>query len=108
MPDPEEQRDSQRGYGPANPGGAEPVVLLALVEDDLQRAGPDHQEAEADVVEGADLGVLDVGRIVDEAADEDEGENADGNVDLEGVAPTESIREPSAERGADDRSHHNA
>ena len=58
------QRDDQRGDGPAHPDRAEPVVFLALVEDDLQAAGPDDQQAEADVVEGADLGVLDVRRKI--------------------------------------------
>ena len=39
--------DEEEG-GPADPGGAEPVVLLALVEDDLEAAGPDDEGAEAD------------------------------------------------------------
>ena len=96
------KRDDERGHRPAHPDGAEPVVFLALVEDDLQAAGPDDEQAEADVVEGADLGVLDVGRVVDEAGDHEDGENADGNVDVEGVAPTEGVGEPAAERGAED------
>ena len=102
------KRDDQRGDGPAHPDGAEPVVFLALVEDDLQAAGPDDQQAEADVVEGADLGVLDVGRIVDEAADHDDGENADGDVDVEGVAPAEGVGEPAAQGGAEHRRDHDA
>ena len=61
-----------------------------------------HEQAEADVVEGADLGVFDVGRVVDEAGDHDDGEDADGNVDVEGVAPTEGVGEPAAEGGAED------
>ena len=87
--------------GPADPDGTEPVVFLALVENDLQAAGPDDEEAEADVVEGADLGVLDVRRVVDEACDEDDGENADRDVDVKGVAPTECVGEPAAEGGAE-------
>ena len=83
--------------------GAEPVVFLALVEDHLQAAGPDDQQAEADVVEGADFGVFDVGRIVDEAGDHEDGENADGDIDVEGVAPTEGVGKPAAEGGAEDR-----
>ena len=62
------RRDDECRDGPAHPDGAEPVVFLAFVEDDLEAAGPDDEEAEADVVEGADFGVLDVGRVVDEAA----------------------------------------
>ena len=40
-PDPQQERDDERRHGPAHPDGAEPVVLLALVEHDLQAAGPD-------------------------------------------------------------------
>ena len=36
------------------------------------------------------LGVLDVGRIVDKAADENDRHNADGNVDVKGIAPAKS------------------
>ncbi len=35
-PDPAEERDDQCRDGPADPESAEPVVFLALVEDDLQ------------------------------------------------------------------------
>ena len=102
------KREDERRHGPAHPEGAEPVVFLAFVEDNLQAAGPDNQQAEADVVEGADLGVLDVGRVVDEAADHDDGENADGNVDVEGVAPAEGVGEPAAQRGAEHRGDHDS
>ena len=101
-PDPSDEGKDQRGDRPAHPDSAEPVVLLALVEDHLQAAGPDDEQAEADVVEGADLGVLDVGRIVDEAGDHEDGQDADGNVDVEGVAPTEGVGEPAAQGGAED------
>ena len=99
-----DERNDERRDRPAHPDRAEPVVFLAFVEDDLQAAGPDNEQAEADVVEGAHLGVLDVGRIVDEAADHDDGENADGNVDVEGVAPAKCVGEPAAQRGAEHRS----
>ena len=102
-PDPADEGEDEGGDRPADPDGAEPVVLLAFVEDNLEAAGPDDEEAEADVVEGADLGVLDVGRIVDEAGDHDDGEDADGDVDVKGVAPAEGIGQPAAEGGAEDR-----
>ncbi len=108
VPDPPKERNYQRRHRPAHPDGAEPVVLLALVENDLQAAGPHHEQAEADVVEGAHLGVLDVGRIVDEAADHDHGQNADGDIDVEGVAPAPRIGEPAAQRGAENRRDHDA
>ena len=61
------------------------------------------EQAEADVVEGADLGVLDVGRVVDEAADHEYGQDADRNVDVEGIAPAEGIGQPAAQGGAEHR-----
>ena len=51
---------------------------------------------------GRDFGVLDVGRIVDEAVDHEQGEDADGDVDVEGIAPGVGIGEPAAEGGAED------
>ncbi len=97
----DEGRDEEEG-GPANPGSAEPVVLLALVEDDLEAAGPDDERGEAVAVERGDLGFADVGGIVDEAVDHEEGEDADGDVDVEGVAPGVGVGEPAAEGGTED------
>ena len=48
-----------------------------------------------------DFGVLDVRRVVDEAADHEDREHADGDVDVEGVAPGVGVGEPAAERGAE-------
>ena len=62
VPDEEDEGDDESDGGPADPDGAEPVVLLAFVEDDLEAAGPDDEGAEAEVVELGHLGVLDVGR----------------------------------------------
>ncbi len=88
--------------GPADPGGSEPVVLLALVEDDLEAAGPDDEQRRSRGCRRGDFGVLDVGRVVDEAADHEDGEDADGDVDVEGVAPGVGVGEPAAEGGAED------
>ena len=104
VPDEVDEGDDEEDEGPADPDGAEPVVLLALVEDDLEAAGPDDEGAEADVVEGGRLGVADVGRVVDEAVDHEEREDADGDVDVEGVAPGVGVGEPAAEGGAEDGS----
>jgi len=41
---------------------------------------------------------------VDEAADHDNGKNADGNVDVESVAPAPGVGEPAAQCGAKHRS----
>jgi hypothetical protein len=102
VPDEDGKAGDEEEEGPADPDGAEPVILLAFVEDDLQEAGPDDEGAEADVVEGRDAGVLDVGRVVDEAVDHEEREQADRDVDVEGIAPGVGVGEPSTEGGAED------
>src|SRR6185369_17614394 len=86
-PDPPEERGDHEAESPADPGGSEPVVLLAFVEDDLKASGPDDEHSEAEVVEGRNLGVFDVGRVVDEARDHEDCEDAHGDVDVKGVAP---------------------
>ena len=103
VPDPSNKCDDERSDGPPDPECAEPVIFLALVEDDLQGAGPDNEKAEADVVECADFGVLDVGRVVDEADDHEDGQNPHGNIDVEGVPPGKCVCEPAAECGSEDR-----
>ena len=102
-PYPADESEHQRYDGPAHPNRSEPVVFLALVEHDLQAACPNDEEAKADVVEGSNLGVLDVGRVVDEAGDHEDGERADGDVDVEGVAPGVGVGEPASEGGAEHR-----
>ncbi len=104
--DPGDECGSGDGRGVANPRCSEPIHFLPFVEDHLQAAGPDNEEAEAKVVKFARLGVPDIRRIVDEAADHESGKNADGDVDIEGVSPAIGVCEPSAERGAEDGSDH--
>ena len=59
--------------GPADPDGAEPVVFLAFVEDDLEAAGPDDEGAEAEAIEAErPWRLADVGGVVDEAVDHEE------------------------------------
>ena len=69
----------------------------------MQAACPNAEQPEANVVEGSHFGVLDIRRIVDEAGNEDDRQNADGNVDVKGIAPAESVGKPAAQRGAKDR-----
>ncbi len=91
--------------GDADHGVAEPVLLLALVEGELEAADADGDEAEADEV---DLEVLcgllagvEVGRVLDHAVGEAEREEADGDVDEEDPVPVEVVGDPAAEGGAD-------
>ena len=88
--------------------GREPVVLFALVEHDLEAAHGDGEEGQAHVVHVAQPGAvgLDPRRILDHAGDQDEGQNADGNVDEEDPAPGEVVGDPAAERGADGGREH--
>ena len=87
----------------ADEAGGEPVVLFALVEHDLQAAHGDGEEAEAEIVHVAQAGEVgfDPGRIVDQAVDQDEGQNADRDVDEEDPAPGVVVGDPAAQGGAD-------
>ena len=92
----------------ADEGGGEPSVLFALVEHNLQAAHGQGEEGQSHVVHVAQarrIG-LDPRRIVNEAGDEDEGQDADGNVDEENPAPGEIVSDIAAERGADGGSEH--
>src|SRR5206468_1288448 len=97
-----EERDDEEQGGPADPRGSEPIVLLAFVEDDLQATGPDDEGGETVAIERVDLGFADVRGIKDKAVDHEEGEDADGDVDVERVAPGVGVGEPAAEGGAED------
>ena len=106
-----EDEDEQRGSAHEEEGGdevrAEPVVLLAFVEDELQGAEADGEQAEAGVVEIEPAFALvgdffaDVGWIFNDARGEEEGENGDGDVDEEDPAPGVVVGDPAAERGTD-------
>ena len=89
--------DEERAADP-DEGRAEPVVLFALVEHDLEASHGDGEEAEAEVVHVAEARAvrLDPGGIFDEAGDEDEGEDADGDVDEEDPAPGEVVGDEAA------------
>ncbi len=105
MPAEVDKRCDEEEDGPTDPGGSEPIVFLAFVEDDLKASCPDDEGGEAVAVEGGDPGFADVGRVVDEAADHENGHDADGDVDVEGVAPGVGVGEPAAEGGAEDRGY---
>ncbi len=94
---------TNRNSEEADEAGSEPVVLFALVEHDLEAAHGEGEEGQAHVIHVAELGEvgLDPRRIFDHAGDEDEGEDADGNVDEEDPAPGEVVGDPAAESGAD-------
>src|ERR1700693_6123137 len=83
--------------------GGEPIVLLAFIEHDLHAAHGDGEEAQAKevhVFEELAVG-LDPWWIFDEACDEEECQEADGNVDEEDPAPGEVVGDPAAKSRAD-------
>ncbi len=86
-------------------GDAEPVLLLALVEGELETAYAQGNEAkthEVDlVVPGPLFAELERGRVFDHAVAEVEGQQADGYVDEEDPVPVEVVGDPAAESGAD-------
>ena len=103
-----DEADHQQQRRPADPVGAEPVVFLAFVEDDLQRAQPDGQQPKADAVDPARLGVLDVRRVFDEPRDHQDRDDADGNVDVERPAPRVGVGQVAAQRRSQHRGHDHA
>ncbi len=107
---PDDERDERGSAGEDEEGDdvrAEPIVFLALVEDELERTEADGQKGEAEVVEvkaalfgDGDL-FIDPGWIFDEARGEEEREQSDGDVDEEDPAPVVVVGDPATERGAD-------
>ncbi len=108
MPHKPEQRDAQDHHRPANPHRTEPVVFLPFVQNHLQASGPQNQQPEAQVVERAGLGIAHIHRIMHVAADHVDRQRADGDVDVERVAPAIGIGQPSAQGRPQHRRHHYA
>src|ERR1017187_3169335 len=85
--------------------GFKPVVALALVEDDLQSSEAERYKAEADVIDFgfAELATLEIGRVLNEPRGQQQGNDADRNVDEKNPAPGEVVGDPAAEGRADRR-----
>ena len=106
-PDHDDEGDDHGDDEEGDEVGGEPVVFLAFVEDELERAEGEAEETEAEEVEldaallrFFDL-LLDPGRIFDDARGEEEREEADGDVEEEDPAPVEVVGDVAAEGGAD-------
>ena len=102
----EDQRDRPRRWRSGDHGVAEPVLLLALVEHELQAADADRDQAEAHEVDLGSLALLlrfQIRRVFDHAVAQVERQQADGQVDEEDPVPVEVVGDPAAERGADGR-----
>ena len=84
---------------------AEPILLLAAVEHELQAADAEAEHEEAGPVEGQ-FGVAPrVGKEEREAGD---GEHADRQVDVEDLTPIVGVGEIAAERWAKNGADHHA
>ena len=83
--------------------GAEPVVLLALIEHDLQCAYAQNQQRNADVIDARGDPRLDLGpwRVVDDAVHQEQRQDAHGKIDEEDPPPGVVVGDPAAECGAD-------
>ena len=97
----------KQDHGPGNADVAEPVLLLAFVENVLQAGYPDAEQTEADAVELAGFCVLYLRWILENAGLEKHGHNTDGDVDVESPAPGDSVGEEAAEGRADDGGQNN-
>src|SRR5580700_2277428 len=111
LPFPEDDEDYRGcGYQRENHDEVrfEPIVALALVEDNLQGSEAKGNETETDVIDFgfAELAALEIRRILNKPRSQQKGENPDGNVDEKNPAPGEVVGDPAAERGADRRSAH--
>ena len=86
----------------------EPVFALAFIQDNLQRAQAHRHQAEPDVIDFRfrKLLALHEGRVLDQARGQDQGKNADGNIQEEDPAPGEVVGDPAAQSGADGRRQH--
>ena len=105
--DTDESHNTNGGHGD-DEVRAEPIVALTFIENDLQCAEAQREEAEADVIdfEAFAFFLLHVRRIGDEHVGEQQGNYADGNIDEENPAPIEIVGDPSAESGTDRRREH--
>jgi hypothetical protein len=83
----------------------EPIVALAFVQHDFERAQPGGQQPQAHVIDlqaVAQRFAEQIGRIEDQQRSQQQGTNAHRNVDQENPAPGVVVGDPSAER----RAHH--
>ena len=85
----------------------EPVLVLPLVKDELEGAETDGEERKAPIVD-LHLYPLHVRRVLDYDDVHDDREDADGGVDIKDPAPGPVVRDPAAQKRADDGAQHGA
>src|ERR1700720_3366845 len=92
------QADHQNCGCPADPGGAEPVVLLTFIENNLQATQPDSEQAEANAIQLSRMRISYIRRVCYVARDHEHCEDTHRYVDVKSPAPGIGIREPAAKR----------
>jgi len=82
----------------------EPVIVLAAIEHDLETADAERDQRDADIIDAAAAPALGLhpGRILDQRADRQKGDDADRHVDQEHPAPGVIIGDPAAQSRPDD------
>src|SRR5512140_1650175 len=97
-------KEAPRGNNgkPTQPFGGKPILLLALVQDDLQRAEPDRQKREAGEIDLLYFRMLDVRRVLDEGLRHQRSEDSHRQIDIKNPAPRIVVRNPAAERRPQD------
>src|SRR5580704_8668566 len=82
---------------------SEPVLFLALIERNLQRAHGDDQQADTDIVDAVEIVPVSllIRRIFYQPVGEEQGQDAYGNVDVENPMPGVVVCDPTAEGGSD-------
>src|ERR1700730_17976056 len=83
--------------GPPNPGGAEPVIFLTFVENDLQAAKPYSEQAETNAVEFSGMSVFHIRWVLYIARDHENRKHTDRDIDVKSPPPGISVGEPAAE-----------
>ncbi len=92
---------------PQDERGGEPVLPLALVQDDLEAPDPDGQEGEAHVIH-PDLPGPGVIRVDDEDRRHEDRNDPDGDVDEKDPVPRPVVGDPAPQERPDDGPDHDA
>src|SRR2546421_5503606 len=88
----------------ANETGREPILALALIQDDLHASEAEADETDANVIDAKaalDACALHVRRIADQDRGQQERNDAHRDIDIENPAPRKIIGDPAAEPRAD-------
>ena len=97
------QRDQGQHEGHGDVAIAKPVLFLTLIEDEFQAANADCHQAQPDSIDGVGFRSFlhQVRRILHHVVAEQQGNDADRQVDEEDPMPIEVVGDPAAQRRTD-------